>query len=154
MKCTSCDEEMVFIKENGGYLCPKCGAYTRPKHKLSEEEVQALIDDSLTAHQRLEHNQEESKASSCLGAIGEALGTILICIGIAITMIFMLYGLTSDKENIPAGIVALIQMALLIGALAIRENNKEKENKVMGAVESLLITIAALLVIAFVIVIA
>lgn len=22
MKCTSCDEEMVFIKENGGYLCP------------------------------------------------------------------------------------------------------------------------------------
>ena len=153
MKCTSCNEEMVFIKENGGYLCPKCGEYTRPKHKLSEEEVQALIDDSLTAHQRLEHNQEESKAIGCLGAIGEALGTVLICIGIAITMIFMLYGLTSDKENIPVGIVALIQMALLIAALIIRKNNAN-ENKMLGAVESLLITIAALLVIAFVIVIA
>ena len=57
MRCASCGGNMEFRKEEYGFSCPFCGAFEKLDQDLSEEEIQKLIDDSISQHRKYPHHR-------------------------------------------------------------------------------------------------
>ncbi len=142
---------MEFNKEKYGFSCPYCGAFEKLEADLSEEEIQKLINDSITKHRQVEHVKKSDSTDRVLNSTSLFIGNIFLFVCIFICAII---GVSALVESfIFVGSVAFVQMALLVAALFIRSINRSGENKKLAVISNYLIIAAMVLVIVFFIVV-
>ena len=151
MICNSCGGNMEFNKEKYGFSCPYCGAFEKLEADLSEEEIQKLINDSITKHRQIEHVKKDSSTDRVLNSTSLFIGNAFLFI---FAFICAIIGVFSFLESfVIVGSVAVVQMFLIVAALFIRCINRSGEDKKLAVISNYLIIAAMVLVIVFFIVV-
>ncbi len=149
MRCSSCGGNMTFNKEEYGFSCPFCGAFEKLNQELSEEEIQKLIDNSISKHRKLDHSTDAVQKNKTLNILSSVVGNIFLFFCTLVVLVVAI-AMTTKKQYMPLAIIAFCQTALFIAAIFIRSINRALERDKLAIVANILIIIASVLVVVFV----
>lgn len=148
MRCASCAGNMEYRKDDHGFLCPFCGAFEKLDQDLSEEEIQKLIDDSISQHRKLDHSTAVGRTNQTLTILSSVVGNIFL--GLC-AMIDLVVGcaMATEPKYTSLAVIAFTQMVLFIAAIIIRCINRTLERVKLAITANILIIAAAVLAVIF-----
>lgn len=151
MNCKNCNATMRIDTEKKIFFCPYCNS-VEPFDSTSKEEIQELLTGAMhdarkdmqkmldSQRKELEYARDERQSKNVAFYVVTTIGAIF-------TLIMMMFGFSTEYKAV--GVVSLIQLALLIGAIILKSLSRESKSRQMSHAANVCLIVAALLVIVF-----
>lgn len=152
MNCKNCNAVMRVDEKKKLFVCPYCDS-TEPFDNMTQAEVTALVQDAISGvrdenRQMIQDmavaQQKEMARDKAGKTIAAVVAIVFLTIASLVVLIMMIFGF--DTEYKASGVIACIQLVLLIAAIVLKSVYLSRRSKKTALTSNVCIGVAAFLV--------